>query len=37
MLPQALTLAGLGMAGLVSWMEEGKQGTQPTPKATGMH
>ncbi|KAL4447444.1 hypothetical protein ABPG75_004663 [Micractinium tetrahymenae] len=33
---QALTLAGLGMAGLVSWMEEGGQGPHPAPKATGV-
>ncbi len=35
--PQALTLAGLGMAGLISWMEEGKAGPEPAPKATGVN
>ncbi|KAL4427473.1 hypothetical protein ABPG77_000762 [Micractinium sp. CCAP 211/92] len=34
---QALTLAGLGMAGLISWMEEGKAGPEPAPKATGVN
>jgi hypothetical protein len=34
---QALTLAGLGIAGMVQWLEEERQGgATPSPKATGV-
>ncbi|EFN59892.1 hypothetical protein CHLNCDRAFT_132908 [Chlorella variabilis] len=32
---QALTLAGLGIAGVVQWLEEPPPETTPAPKATG--